>query len=107
MPEYAVDDNNGTLWRPKTMGQEWIEIDLQKVENIRTVWTQFEYGTSYYQYVIETSVDGKKWDVFADKRSNYLAGSPMVDFGDVKARYVRLTTTGTQKKWFCRCFVEY
>lgn len=63
MPEYAVDDNNGTLWRPKTMGQEWIEIDLQKVENIRTVWTQFEYGTSYYQYVIETSVDGKKWDV--------------------------------------------
>lgn len=32
LPEYAVDDNNGTLWRPKTMGQEWIEIDLQKVE---------------------------------------------------------------------------
>lgn len=37
---------------------------------------------------------------FADKRSNYLAGSPMVDFGDVKARYVRLTTTGTQKNGF-------
>lgn len=37
---------------------------------------------------------------FADKRSNYLAGSPMVDFGDVKARYVRLTTTGTQRNGF-------
>ena len=26
--EYAVDDNNGTLWRPRGMGQEWLEIDL-------------------------------------------------------------------------------
>lgn len=113
LPEYAVDDNNGTLWRPRTMGQEWIEIDLEKIQNIRTVWTQFEYGTSYYQYVIETSADGKNWEVFADKRNNYLAGSPMVDFGDVKARYVRLTTTGTQKNgfagalWNIKVFGEY
>lgn len=113
LPEYAVDDNNGTLWRPRTMGQEWIEIDLEKIQNIRTVWTQFEYGTSYYQYVIETSADGKNWEIFADKRNNYLAGSPMVDFGDVKARYVRLTTTGTQKNgfagalWNIKVFGEY
>lgn len=113
LPEYAVDDNNGTLWRPRTMGQEWIKIDLEKIQNIRTVWTQFEYGTSYYQYVIETSADGKNWEVFADKRNNYLAGSPMVDFGDVKARYVRLTTTGTQKNgfagalWNIKVFGEY
>lgn len=113
LPEYAVDDNNGTLWRPRTMGQEWIEIDLEKAQTIRTIWTQFEYGTSYYQYVIETSTDGKNWSVFADKRNNYLAGSPMVDFGNVKARYVRLTTTGTQKNgfagaiWNIKVFGEY
>lgn len=113
LPEYAVDDNNGTLWRPRTMGQEWIEIDLEKAQTIRSVWTQFEYGTSYYQYVIETSTDGKNWSVFADKRNNYLAGSPMVDFGNVKARYVRLTTTGTQKNgfagalWNIKVFGEY
>lgn len=100
LPEYAVDDNNGTLWRPRTMGQEWIEIDLQQTETVKTVWTQFEYGTSYYQYVIETSTDGKNWAVFADKRENHLAGSPMVDFGNAKARYVRLTTTGSQKNGF-------
>lgn len=100
LPEYAVDDNNGTLWRPHTMGQEWIEIDLQRTETIKTVWTQFEYGTSYYQYLIETSTDGKEWTVFADKRENHLAGSPMVDFGNTKARYVRLTTTGSQKNGF-------
>lgn len=99
-PEYAVDDNNGTLWRPRGMGQEWIEVDLGVVRQIQTIWTQFEYGTQFYQYLIETSVDGKHWSVFADKRNNRLAGSPMVDFGKVKARYVRLTFTGGQKNGF-------
>jgi len=93
--EYAVDDNNGTLWRPRGMGQEWLEIDLGSSREIQTVWTQFEY-----QYLIETSVDGKHWSVFADKRNNHLAGSPMVDFGKAEARYVRLTFTGGQKNGF-------
>ena len=83
-PEYAVDDNNGTLWRPRGMGQEWIEMDLGVARQIQTIWTQFEYGTQFYQYLIETSVDGKHWSVFADKRNNRLAGSPMVDFGKVR-----------------------
>lgn len=99
-PEYAVDDNNGTLWRPAGMGQEWIEIDLGKKENIKTILTQWEYGTQFYQYLIETSEDGKNWEVYADKRKNRLAGSPMVDFGDKKARYVRITSTGGEKAGF-------
>ena len=98
--EYAVDDNNGTLWRPRGMGQEWLEIDLGSSREIQTVWTQFEYGTQFYQYLIETSVDGKHWSVFADKRNNHLAGSPMVDFGKAEVRYVRLTFTGGQKNGF-------
>ena len=99
-PEYAVDDNNGTLWRPKGMGPEWLKIDLGKVQTIRTVWTQFEYGTQFYQYLIETSTNGKDWTVFADKSRNRLAGSPMVDFGNRKARYVRLTYLAGQKNGF-------
>ena len=99
-PEYAVDDNNGTLWRPRGMGQEWIEIDLGRNEQIQTIWTQFQYGTQFYQYLIETSLDGRHWDIFSDKRNNHLAGSPMVDFGKTKARYVRLTFTGGQKNGF-------
>ena len=79
-PEYAVDGNNGTLWRPRGMGQEWLEIDLGRPQQIQTIWTQFEYGTQFYQYLIETSTDGKRWTIFADKRNNHLAGSPMVDF---------------------------
>ena len=101
-PEYAVDDNNGTLWRPATSGNqlEWLQIDLGEVQPVRTVWIQPEYGTHFYQYIIETSKDGKTWEVFADKRNNRLAGSPLVDFGDAQARYVRYTATGGQKAGF-------
>jgi len=99
-PEYAVDDNNGTLWRPRTTGQEWIEIDLGKLETIKTVQTQFEYATQFYQYMIETSSDGKRWNIFADKRNNHLAGSPLTDFGNTRARYVRLTYFNGEKKGF-------
>lgn len=99
-PEYASDDNNGTLWRPKTIGHEWIQIDLGKLETIKTIQTQFEYATHFYQYIIETSSDGTKWQLFADKRNNRLAGSPMTDFGNIRARYVRLTYIGGQKKGF-------
>lgn len=100
LPEYAVDDNNGTLWRPATMGHEWLEIDLGEVKPVKTVWTQWEYGTQFYQYLIETSVDGRSWQIFADKRGNRLAGSPMVDFGDSQARYVRVKYLGGQKQGF-------
>lgn len=99
-PEYAVDDNNGTLWRPLTCGQEWIEIDLGEPKDFKTIWTQWEYGTQFYQYLIETSLDGQNWTVFADKRDNHLAGSPMVDFGDAKAQYVRIKFLNGQKAGF-------
>ena len=100
LPEYAIDNNNGTQWKPLGTGQEWIELDLGKIRKINSIWTQFEYGTAFYQYIIETSKDGKHWEIFSDKRNNYLAGSPMVDFGNNKGRYIRLTTTGKQKNGF-------
>lgn len=96
-PSYAVDDNNATLWRPKTCGNEWLEIDLGKAEQVQRVWTQFEYPTTFYQYLIETSLDGKSWSTFSDKRSNLLAGSPMTDYGKVQARYLRLSFTNAEK----------
>ncbi len=100
-PEYAIDDNNATLWRAKGLpeaGQpEWLEIDLGKVQSVKRIWTQFEHATSFYQYLYETSVDGKTWTVFSDRRNNLHAGSPMMENGDAKARYVRLTMTGNEK----------
>ena len=97
-PEYAVDDNNATLWRPADnhMGH-WLMVDLDSPQRIRRVLTQFEYATWFYQYLLEYSVDGEHWQVFADRRQNTRWGSPIVDRGDAMVRYLRLTITGVEK----------
>ncbi|HWV71093.1 MAG TPA: family 43 glycosylhydrolase [Pseudosphingobacterium sp.] len=96
-PIYAADDNNGTLWKSAdNMQDAWWQVDLGKVERVRSILTQFEYATWYYQYLIEYSTDGKRWYTFADKTDNRQWGSPMKDYGDVGARYIRITLKDTQ-----------
>ncbi len=97
-PEYAVDDNNGTLWRAASCTEPgWLTVDLGRETRFNQVFTQFEYATFFYQYLIETSSDGRNWTVYADRRANTRQGSPMIDEGEARARYVRLTVTDTQK----------
>ena len=102
-PEYAVDDNNGTLWKARRSNwdpekhDEWLQIDLGKTIRFSEVWIQFEYPTFFYQYFIETSVDGQKWTTYSDRRDNTMQGSPMIDRKKTKARYLRITITDTQK----------
>ena len=70
------------------------------MEKFTEVWTQFEYATFFYQYKIETSVDGNQWTLFADRTDNTLQGSPMIDHTPAKttkARFVRITISDTQK----------
>jgi beta-xylosidase len=102
-PENAVDDNNGTLWKAATSDMpQSLTIDLGKAKAVKRVMTQFEYPTFYYQYKIEVSTDNKNWKLFSDRTANRQCGSPMIDDGfdkitNQKARYVKLTVTGTEK----------
>lgn len=104
-PSYITDDNNATLWRSahtpwdnaSKHNPEWVQIDLGEVKEFNQVWTQFENATFFYQYSIETSIDGKEWQTFADRTTNTTAGSPMIDVCEAEARYIRITVTDTQK----------
>ena len=103
-PEYATDNNNATLWKAAKCNwdsqerhDEWLQIDLGRPIAFNEVWTQFEYATFFYQYRIETSLDGKQWTLYADRTNNTMQGSPMIDKGKAKARYIRITITDTQK----------
>jgi hypothetical protein len=94
----AADDDNGTLWRAKdNMKQAWWQVDLGEVITIQSILTQFEYATYYYQYRIEYSTDQKTWKTFADRSQNTTWGSPMADFNQVQARYIRITVLETQQ----------
>ncbi len=103
-PEYAVDDNNATLWKAANTNwtadkqhSEWLQIDLGRVQKFNEIWTQFEYATFFYQYKIETSLDGQQWVTYADRSENTMQGSPMIDRGSTKARFVRISISDTQK----------
>jgi len=96
--EYSVDDNNATLWKASKCGNpEWLQLDLGEEKEFNQIWIQFEYATFFYQYKIEISNDGKIWSLYSDKTKNTNQGSPMIETGQAKARYVRLTITDTQK----------
>jgi beta-xylosidase len=95
MPDFAVDDNNGTLWIPaNNKTPQWLQVDLGKIETVKRTHIQFQYPTKKYQYLIEYSINGKKWNIYADKRNNYYTGSPLIDSGHIVARYLKLTITG-------------
>ena len=103
-PEFAVDDNNATLWKARHTNwglgkhqEAWLQMDLNQTMEFNEIWTQFEYATFFYQYRIETSLDGKKWSLYADRTNNTMQGSPMIDKATAKARYIRITITDTQK----------
>lgn len=95
----ATDDNNATLWKAGSnkLPQD-LTIDLGEAKQVKRVFTQFEFPTFYYQYILRYSIDGKTWKVFSDQSANRTPGSPMIDDHDVKARYMKLTVTGTEKQ---------
>lgn len=97
-PDYATDDDNATLWKPATCtGRDYLQLDLGKPTKFDELWLQFEYANYYYQYKVETSLDGQVWTPYSDHTANTTAASPSIDRGKAKARYVRITVTGREK----------
>lgn len=93
-PEYAVDENNGTLWKAADKNYpQWLQVDLGKTSPVRRVETEFQFPQVTNRYRIEHSTDAKSWRVFADRKENKTPGI-MIDHGDVQARYVRITLLG-------------
>lgn len=95
---FATDDNNATMWKAadNSTPQNLI-IDLGSKKKVKRIMTQFEFASYYYQYKLEYSVDGKKWNLYSDKSNNRTAGSPMIDDNDVTTRFIKLTISGTEK----------
>jgi xylan 1,4-beta-xylosidase len=76
----AVDEDIKTYWSAATGDKgEWLQTDLGAVSTVNAV--QINYADQdavflgkqtdiYHQYVLYSSVDGKKWTVLADKSGN-------------------------------------
>ena len=97
-PSFATDDNNATMWKAAdNTSPQYLIVDLGSEKKIKRVMTQFEFASYYYQYKLEYSVNGIKWNLYADRSKNHTAGSPMIDDNEVVARYLKLTVLDTEK----------
>lgn len=99
----ATDENIRTWWSAATEKPgEWLMVDLQSKMDVAGVQVNFadegatlkgRSSEDYYHYTVETSADGKKWKIFADRsvgRANTHEYHELAK--PVKAQFVRVTS---------------
>lgn len=100
-PDRVTDENVKTFWVAQDNGpKQWLEIDLETPGTIRAFQINYAdyksdlYGRPkgiYEQYVVESSLDGKKWTTLQDRSRDKL-DTPDEYFElphAVRGRYVR------------------
>jgi hypothetical protein len=101
--ENINDENAKTFWLSDTnTGGEWVTIDLENPLKIQAIQINYhDYKSNMYgryeglkhRYTIETSMDGKKWNILIDKSKSYKdTPNDYVELTQAtKARYIRYT----------------
>lgn len=100
-PSRTNDENVKSFWAAeKNDAEPWLQIDLEAISAIKAIQINYHdyqsdiYGKRdniYHQYVVEASVDGKKWTVLIDKSQNKAdVPNDYVELSDGKeARFIR------------------
>ncbi|RWU03979.1 family 43 glycosylhydrolase [Pedobacter chitinilyticus] len=106
-PELAVNEEIRDWWSAQTGNKgEWFQVDLQKLNTVNALQVNFadqdamlKAQDSYipYQFMIESSVDGKTWKPLVDKSKNRVdvVHDYMVLPQPVKTRFLRITNIST------------
>ncbi len=93
-PELAVDDNLDLYSSWWAVAPQWLQVDLGKVFQVDRIEAfTFWDGSRYYQYTVETSTDGVKWQMAADRSANTTPSNSSGDeikFTSRLARFVRV-----------------
>lgn len=97
----AIDNNPQTRWSDQKKPSS-ITLDLGSSKTICNVEIQWYKGDSrVYDFVISVSNDNKKFkDVLKTKSSGSANDPESYDFGDVGARYLRITVNGNTQNTF-------
>jgi hypothetical protein len=79
-PNYAVDENIKTYWSAATANKgEWLQTDLGNTSTVNAIQINYadqdagflgKQQSTYHQYKLYHSIDGKKWNLLVDKSNN-------------------------------------
>jgi len=100
-PAFLANDgyarNTKRFWAASVAQNPWWQVDLEKPTKVGRVVVVGYYGDKrVYGFTVETSLDGKKWDMVADKRENRepsTAKGITCRFEPRKVRYIKVTLT--------------
>ncbi|PYG87944.1 Lon protease-like protein [Ruminiclostridium sufflavum DSM 19573] len=84
----AVDGNKDSRWSSEHSDQQWLYIDLGKLQAVSSVVLYWEEAYAK-QYQIQVSSDGFAWAVVYSKSDNK-GGANVINFDTVQARYVKM-----------------
>ena len=77
----------------------WWGVDLEAPTDVgRVVVIAYYLDKRYYGFTVETSLDGKKWDLVADMRQNKALSTAKgytCKFEPRKVRYIKVTQTSS------------
>jgi len=89
-PQNAVDNDNGSRWMAAPSDAEpWISLDMGKPRKLKECEVFFVLPTAGQTWVLEKSMDGKKWDTCTIQREGAIR-SPQVAAKPGLARYLRI-----------------
>jgi hypothetical protein len=100
-PGLAIDEEINTWWSASTGKKgEWFSVDLLDTCDIEAIQINFseqdlknnKTDKAYMQYMVESSLDGKKWKPVIDKRNNKrdIPHDFVVLTKSIKASYIRI-----------------
>jgi len=96
---HAFDGNLDTRWAPSgSQKNEWIQVDFGKADHLKSVRIHWEFDDTAYQYTIEGSPDGDKWNTIvdaSDNQENGMVRSHKVDAPDT--RFLRVNYLDCKK----------
>ncbi len=109
---YAVYGNDGSLTSEfcpaSATFPDWWLVDLGAVYALAETDINFEHSISCYAYKIEVSTDGASWTTTVDQSNNTTRfGGTITDASNLRARYVRLTISGSSVTSDWGCFWEF
>ncbi len=97
-----IDADGSTVWQSKAAQApgQWVQVDLGKAQTFRQV--ALDSGGNLGDYAhgqsVAVSNDGSRWRTVADGTSN--SQLTTIDLPPTRARYIRVTQTGTAGNWW-------
>jgi quinoprotein glucose dehydrogenase len=99
-PEHAIDGSVNSRWSAEGKDQ-WLQLKLDKEATFSSFEAGFSRGSRNYEFSIQTSMDGKKWnEAYKGKSPGKGDQTTKYENPETSARFIRFVSRGNnENKW--------